>query len=80
MRNESSTVDLVSVTPPTGRRLRAIAHISRAILETVPERSLENLNVRGCFESGPDEVNKVAIMVCAREFDPKPAIRAVLGI
>ena len=83
-------MDLVSAIPPirlreasarrAGRRLQVFSHISRAIFETVPERSLENLDVRGCFESGPDEVNKEAIMVCAREFDPKPAVKAVFGI
>jgi hypothetical protein len=51
MQNESSTVDLVSVTPPirlreasarrAGRRLQGIAHIPRAIFETAPDRYLE---------------------------------------
>ena len=51
MRNESSSVDLVSVTPPirlreasarrAGRRLQGINHIPRAIFETASERSPE---------------------------------------
>jgi hypothetical protein len=46
----------------------------------MPKRYLKALNVGDCFESGPHEVTKEAIIACGREFDPEPAIKAPIAI